>query len=190
MSSVPAQEGRQWAPAAGQLSHSGQPKMPPAAEDTQCTQFPPENPDQCVHPEVPTGRLTQPLWQPPLCMDLVNICWQALLNRVSTPLHPRWWSASQTCRSFFPCTQTFLVSPMPSVYSCGCNLHSTVFTVHMTTVPSCPHRLCYFAFIALPQQRPVRHMQTQNLVWPWHSKMVNTLSMTQFSSSDTCIMPP
>ena len=38
---------------------------PPPSVGTQCRQVPSENSKQCIHPEVPTGTLTQPLWQAP-----------------------------------------------------------------------------------------------------------------------------
>ena len=37
----------------------------PVGWDNQCGQLLPENSNQCGHPEVPTGTLTQPLWQHP-----------------------------------------------------------------------------------------------------------------------------
>jgi hypothetical protein len=49
----------------GQPSHSQHRCCPSPSVDKPCPQFPPENPNQCVHPEVPTGALTEPLWQPP-----------------------------------------------------------------------------------------------------------------------------
>ena len=47
------------------LTH--QKRFPPGVWDKQCTLFIPENPNQCLHPEVLSATLTQPLWETPGC---------------------------------------------------------------------------------------------------------------------------